>query len=425
MPTVNLIEMRNNRIKKAEELRAKGINPYPSRSRRTHFIHEITANYDEMEGQTVTVAGRLMSLRTHGALAFGHVQDQSGRIQLFIRQDTLEEGSMDRATLGYSDLHLLDIGDFIEATGVVTKTERGEISVQAKSIRLLTKSLRPLPDKWAGLKDRESILRRRYLNTTLQPDHRATFEVVSRMVLAIRQFLDSRGYLEFQTPVIQPQYGGGTARPFMTHVNALDSDMFLAISHELYLKRLIAAGFEKVYTIGRYFRNEGIDRNHQPEFSMLETMAAFENFEYNMTLVEDLFRHIAETVFGKDTFIVRGHEVDFTKPWKRILMADAVAEVTGVDFRECKSATEANYRLAKLGIREPQESVGRALAKAFTEIVEPTLLDPTFVYGHPVELSPSRSQWTTIRNLRSALKYLSLDLNVAITGLNKMILLNC
>ena len=380
-----IVELRNARLSKIEKLREKGINPYPSRCSRTHYAAEVVGKYEAMEGQTVTVAGRMMAYRDFGKLAFGPIQDQTGRIQLYLRQDTM---TAEGGALAFDDLNLLDVGDFIEATGTVTKTKRGEISVMPTTLRLLTKSLRPLPDKWAGLQDREAILRRRYLDTTMSPEIKDTFEKVGRMLFAIRSFLNERGFIEFHTPIIQPQYGGGTAKPFITHVNALGTDMFLAISHELYLKRLIAAGYDKVYTIGRYFRNEGIDRSHHPEFSMIETMTAYENYEYNMNLIEDLFRHIAETVFGKTLFEVRGHAVDFGKPWKRISMADAVKEVTGVDFRACRTAAEANEKLAALGVDEPQATIGLAIARAFEAKVEETLISPTFIFGHPIDISP-------------------------------------
>jgi lysyl-tRNA synthetase class 2 len=365
-----------------------GINPYPAKSHRTHHVGPLVERFAEFEGQTVTVAGRLISFRKMGALTFGHLQDQSGRIQLYLRRDTLQPTDTAAGTLGYADLNLLDMGDLVEAKGTVTRTERGEISVLPQTLRILTKSLRPLPDKWAGLKDREAILRRRYLDTTVQPEHREPFAAVARMLYAIRTFLDERGFMEFHTPVIQPQYGGGTAKPFMTHVNALDCDMYLAISHELYLKRLIVAGFDKVYTIGRYFRNEGIDRTHHPEFSMLETMTAYENYKYNMELIEALFRHIGQSVFGKTESVVRGHTVDFGQPWERITMVEAVRRATGIDFSASQSVEEANAHLAALGIREAQPTVGEALALAFEERAGPTLIRPTLVYGHPVEISP-------------------------------------
>lgn len=383
-----LIEIRSGRVAKAEALRAIGINPYPSKSRRTHMAGRILSDFASCEGQKATVAGRLMSWRKQGALAFAHVQDQTGRLQLFLRRNQVQPTDAASGRIGYAEAGHMDIGDIVEATGTVMRTERGEVSILVEELRLLTKAIRPLPDQWSGLKDREQVLRKRYLDTILEPGSFDRFATASRMVAAMRSFLIGRGFLEFTTPVIQPQYGGGTAKPFKTHVNALGCDMYLAISHELYLKRLIVAGYDKVFTIGRYFRNEGIDRTHHPEFSMVETMAAYENYEYNMDLVEDMFRHVATTVFGRTTFQVRGHEVDFGKPWRRVSMADAVLEKTGVDFRAITSPDEANQRLAALGIHEPQPTVGEALVKAFEETVEKGLVQPTLVFGHPVEISP-------------------------------------
>jgi lysyl-tRNA synthetase class 2 len=382
-----LIEIRNFRLGKAAALRALGLDPYPARSRRTHYARAILDDFASHEGQPVTVAGRLMSWRKQGALAFGHIQDQTGRIQLFLRRQLVQPTDAAAGTLGYAELNLLDLGDVVEATGKVVKTERGEISVLVEQFRMLTKAIRPLPDQWSGLKDRELVLRKRYLDTTLDGQSHERFAAVGRMIAAIRTFLIGRGFLEFHTPAIQPQYGGGTAKPFKTHVNALGCEMYLAISHELYLKRLIVAGYDKVFTIGRYFRNEGIDRSHHPEFSMVETMTAYENYEYNMNLIEDLFRHVAVTAFGRTEFKVRNHVIDFSRPWQRVSMADAVQEKTGVDFRTIQSVDEANARLTALGIQEPQPSVGEAMVRAF-ELVEPDLIQPTLVFGHPVEISP-------------------------------------
>lgn len=385
---IPIVNIRNTRLEKVDRMRALGMNPYPSVSKRTHYAEKIFSDFDALEGQTVVVAGRLMSWREHGAISFGHVQDQTGRIQLYVREDTLGPTRADVDAIGYGDLSLLDVGDFVEARGIVTRTKRGEMSILTDTIRLLTKSLRPLPDKWEGLKNREAIIRRRYLDTIIHPENRQPFELIARMTLAIRKFLDGRGFLEFQTPVIQPQYGGGTARPFITHVNALGVDMYLSIAHELYLKRLIAAGYDNVYTIGRYFRNEGIDRNHNPEFSMVETMSAYHNYEYNMDLIEAMFRHVTTEVFGKNTFMVQGHEVDFSKDWQRISMREAVQSVTGIDFGVLESVEAANGALLRLGIDEPQPSIGNALLKAFEEKVEETLIQPTLLYGHPMEISP-------------------------------------
>lgn len=383
-----LAEIRQTRLDKAAALRARGLNPYPSKSRRTHYAEGVVTGFEGLEGQTVTVAGRLMSMRDQGALAFAHVQDQTGRIQLFLRKNEVSVTDASMGTLGYAELGLADLGDIVEGTGKVMKTKRGEVSVQVTEFRLLTKAIRPLPDQWHGLKDRELVLRKRYLDTTLDTAVRDRFAAIARVVRGLREFLNGRGFLEFQTPAIQPQYGGGTAKPFKTHVNALGVDMYLAISHELYLKRLIAAGYDKVYTIGRYFRNEGIDRSHHPEFSMVETMTAYENYEYNMALVEDMFRHVATSVFGRTTFKVKGHDIDFAPPWRRQRMSEAVKEVTGVDFPGMGSVEEANAALAKLGIDEAQPSIGEALVKAFEVKVEPTLIQPTLIYGHPVEISP-------------------------------------
>ena len=382
-----LIEIRNGRAAKASSLRQLGLNPYPSRSSRTHYAKAILDNFASLENQTATVAGRLMSWRKQGALAFAHVQDQTGKLQLFLRRNLVKPTDAAAGTLGYAECNLLDIGDIVEATGKIIRTERGEISILVDSLRLLTKAVRPLPDQWSGLKDREQVLRKRYLDAILEPGSFDRFSVTSKMVAAIRSFLNERGFLEFNTPVIQPQYGGGTAKPFKTHVNALGCEMYLAISHELYLKRLIVAGYDKVYTIGRYFRNEGIDRSHHPEFSMVETMAAYENYQYNMNLIEDMFRHIAVTVFGKTEFTVHGHLIDFGKPWKRISMIDAVKEKTGADFRDFATPEQANAKLEQLGIHEPQPTVGEALVKAF-ETVEKDLIQPTLVFGHPIEISP-------------------------------------
>jgi lysyl-tRNA synthetase class 2 len=329
-----------------------------------------------------------MSWRKQGALAFAHIQDQTGKLQLFLRRNLVQPTDASAGRLGYAETNLLDMGDVIEATGKVVRTERGEISVLVEELRLLTKAIRPLPDQWSGLKDREQVLRKRYLDTILEPVSFERFGVVCRIVASIRTFLNERGFLEFTTPIIQPQYGGGTAKPFKTHVNALGCEMYLAISHELYLKRLIVAGYDKVYTIGRYFRNEGVDRSHHPEFSMVETMTAYENYEYNMNLIEDMFRHVAVTVFGKTRFTVRGHEIDFGQPWRRVSMPDAVEEKTGVDFRACQTVEEANRKLAALNINEPQPSIGEALVKAFEVMVEKDLIQPTLVFGHPIEISP-------------------------------------
>ncbi|MCB1211182.1 MAG: lysine--tRNA ligase [Verrucomicrobiales bacterium] len=383
-----LEEIRRIRIEKATELQKLGISAYPSKSARDAYAGPILAEYEAHEGKTVTVGGRIMSFRKQGGMAFAHIQDQTGKIQLLIRRETLGETRPADAAIGFTELRLLDVGDIVEGTGKVMKSMRGEISIEVVTLRLLTKTIRPLPDQWHGLKDRESILRKRYLDTIMDPESHRRYASVAKMIAGIREFLNARGFIEFQTPIIQAQYGGGTAKPFRTHVNALSTDMYLAISHELYLKRLIVAGYDKVYTIGRYFRNEGIDRSHHPEFSMVETMAAYENYEYNMDLVEEMFRHLAVNVFGRTEFKVKDQTIDFGPAWRRVRMVDVVNEVTGVDFGAMTTLDEAQAALKKLDVHEHAESIGHALVLAFEHFGEKTLIQPTLVYGQPVEISP-------------------------------------
>jgi len=380
-----LSRIRGQRIEKLERLRALGIEPYPSASERSHVCGEIEAAFDALEGKRVTISGRLMFMRRQGALTFAHIQDQSGRIQAALQRDAMPEQAKDGG-LGYSDLKLLDVGDYIQVEGPVNKTQRGEVSVFGDTVRLLAKGLRPLPEKHKGLADREAILRRRYLHATTQPEIKDHFGRVAAICRSAREFLWQRGFIEFATPVIQTQYGGGTANPFRTHVDALGVDAYLSISHELYLKRLIAAGYEKVFTIGKYFRNEGIDRSHHPEFSMIETMTAFENYFYNMDLIEDLFRHIAVDVFGKTVFTVGDHPIDFQPSWRRVSMREAVLQETGVDFLDCTPEVAAR-RLEEIGAA-PAATPGLQMLSAFEARVEQTLVQPTLVREHPVEISP-------------------------------------
>ncbi len=388
MSSIPLVNIREARLAKIASLRSLGLNPFRATSARTHYIAPLLSDYEKHENTRVTVAGRLMSWRKQGSVSFGHIQDQTGTIQLLLKRQSVAATDPARGTLGYDSVNLLDVGDIVEGTGTVGKSQRGEISVMIEDFRVLTKSLRPMPDQWSGMKDRELILRKRYLDTILEPDSKNRFAAVAGIIQAVRVFLIDRGFLEFPTPNIQPQYGGGTAKPFLTHVNALGCDMYLSIAHELYLKRLIVAGYDKVYTIGRCFRNEGIDRSHHPEFSLVETMTAYENYEYNMNLIEDMFRFVATSVFGRTKFQVQGKEVDFAAAWRRVSMCDAVLQETGHDFRTCASLDEAHAWMKEFGIREPAPSIGEALVAVFAHKVEPTLIQPTLVFGHPIEISP-------------------------------------
>lgn len=382
----SLIEIRNQRLQKVQKLRDMGIDPYPAKSNRDTFARQILEDYENFADKTVVVAGRLMSWREHGQLVFGHIQDSTARVQLYIREDGIKK---EASALGFADLNLLDVGDLVEATGTVTKTQRGEVSILVEKLKILTKSIRPLPDKWSGLKDSEALFRQRYLDTIMNPDHRFRFEKMSQIIFAIREFLFSKGFLEIKTPILQPLYGGGLAKPFKTHVNALDVDYYMAISHELYLKRLITAGFENVFNIVGYFRNEGIDRTHNPEFTMLETMSAFKNYEDNMNLIEEMYLHIAKKVFNKTVFKVNGQEIDFSKPWERITMLDAVKKYAGYDFNEVKTLEQAHKILDEIGYAKTKpNSIGESMSELFKEKGEVHLQHPTFLTGHPVEISP-------------------------------------
>ena len=386
-----LAQIRNDRLEKIDQLKSIGINPYPSKAKKDYSNKEIVEQYEEFENKSVTLAGRLMSFREHGQLIFGHIQDQSGRIQLYIKADEIANTSKEKQILGFNDLKLLDVGDIVQATGIVTKTKRGEISLLVKELKLLTKSIRPLPDKWEGIKDKELLFRQRYLDMIMSPEKRQRFETAAKILFSIREFLNSKGFLEIKTPIIQPVYGGSTARPFKTYINALGEDLYLAISHEIYLKRLVIAGFENVYNIVGYFRNEGIDRTHNPEFTMLETMTAFANYEDNMVLTEQLYNHIAKKVFNKSVFKIHGNDIDIAKPWLKITMSDAVKKYAGVDFEKIKTLAEAHKVLDKAGVDDKEgkpKSIGECLFKLFEAKVENQLIEPTFVYEHPIEISP-------------------------------------
>lgn len=385
----DLIGQRNIRLEKIKRMREMGIDPYPSNSKRSVSNKEILENFSKYEGQTVTVAGRLMSFREHGHIVFGHIQDPTERLQLYIKDDTLSNTDSSSQSIGFKDLDLFDLGDIVEATGVVTKTQRGEVSVSPVSIRMLTKSIRPLPDKWSGLQDKEVKFRQRYLDLIMNPEKKQKFIDCARILFSIRSFLNEKGFLEIKTPVIQPLYGGTNARPFSTYMNALGTDFYLAIAHELYLKRLVTAGFENVYNIAGYFRNEGIDRTHNPEFQMLETMTSYKNYEYNMELTEDMYKHVARTVMNKNVYSIGGNEIDLMGKWDRIMMVDAVRKYANIDFNKVSTLEQAHKHLDSIGYTGVKpDSIGESMVVVFEEKVEEKLVQPTIVYGHPVEISP-------------------------------------
>jgi lysyl-tRNA synthetase, class II len=320
------IDQRQVRLDKLAKMREAGNDPFAQTGYdRTHSADELQQQFEELEGQEVAVAGRITALREHGKSAFADLTDSSGTVQLFMRQNNLGEE-------GLAEFVNLDLGDITGVKGLLMRTRSGEVSVEGMEFTLLAKALRPLPEKWHGLKDTELRYRQRYVDLVVNPEARRFLQMRSRMVTCLRRSLDGRGFMEFQTPILQPIYGGANARPFTTHHNALDMKLYMRIAPELYLKRLLVGGFERVYEIGPCFRNEGVDARHNPEFSMLEAYLAFGDWEDMMDLMEGLINEAAEEVCGGPTFTYRGHEIDVTPPFARLKLVESVRDATGVDF---------------------------------------------------------------------------------------------
>ena len=372
------------RKEKLDNLIAEGKNPFEiTKFNRTHTSEDIEKHYDELEGKDVTVAGRIMSKRIMGKASFCHIQDATGKIQSYVSINDLGEES-------YKQFKEDDIGDIIGITGFVFKTKTGEISIHAKELVLLTKSLRPLPEKFHGLKDTDLRYRQRYVDLIVNPEVKQTFEKRIKRIKEMRRILDEKGYMEVETPILQTIAGGATAKPFITHHNSLDIDMYLRVAPELYLKRLIVGGFDKVYEIGRNFRNEGMDIKHNPEFTNMELYAAYENMEDMMAITEELISTIAKNVLGTTKITYQGVEIDLTPAWRRVTMIDIVKEKTGVDFNEIETDEQAQEAARKAGIEiDPIKTTrGDILAQFFDEKVEETLIQPTIVYNYPIENSP-------------------------------------
>ena len=378
-----LSEQNRIRLEKLNQLIAEGRNPYEIvRYDRTHLSGEILANYDSLENQTVSIAGRMMSRRVMGKASFAHLQDLNGRIQIYVRRDDVGEDA-------YKDFKSYDIGDVIGVKGFVFKTKSGEVSVHAQEITLLTKSLHPLPEKFHGLTDTDTRYRQRYLDLIMNDESRDTFIKRSKIISAIRSYLNGQGFLEVETPMLVANAGGAAARPFETHFNALDEDFKLRISLELYLKRLIVGGLEKVYEIGRVFRNEGLDTRHNPEFTLMELYQAYTNYHGMMDLTENLYRHVAQTVLGTTKITFNGIEMDLGKPFERITMVEAVKKYANVDFDEIHTLEEAREVAKAHNIEfKPIHKKGDILNLFFEEYAEEHLIQPTFVMDHPVEISP-------------------------------------
>ena len=378
-----LDEQHRIRIEKLNELKANGKNPYEiTKFDFTHKAQQIRDNFEELEEKDVMIAGRITSWRDMGKANFIDIRDDSGRMQVYVRIDDIGEDN-------FKEFKKWDLGDIVGVSGFVFKTRRGEISVHAKSIKLLSKSLLPLPEKWHGLKDKEERYRKRYLDLIANPEIKDTFVKRSMILREIRSFLDSKGYLEVDTPVLHTLEIGAAARPFVTHHNALDIDMYLRIETELYLKRLIVGGFDRVYEVGRIFRNEGMDATHNPEFTSIEMYQAYTDYYGMMDLIEEMYRTVALKVCGTDTVPYQGNEIEIGKPWKRMTMKEAVKEYTGLDYDSWTSDADAVAQ-AKTKHAEIADTAtkGEVLIELFEEFVEEKLIQPTIIYDYPVENSP-------------------------------------
>ena len=378
-----LDEQHRIRIEKLNDLKANGKNPYEiTKFEFTHKAQQIRDNFEELEEKDVMIAGRITSWRDMGKANFIDIRDDSGRMQVYVRIDDIGEDN-------FKEFKKWDLGDIVGVSGFVFKTRRGEISVHAKSIKLLSKSLLPLPEKWHGLKDKEERYRKRYLDLIANPEIKDTFVKRSMILREIRSFLDSKGYLEVDTPVLHTLEIGAAARPFVTHHNALDIDMYLRIETELYLKRLIVGGFDRVYEVGRIFRNEGMDATHNPEFTSIEMYQAYTDYYGMMDLIEEMYRTVALKVCGTDTVPYQGNKIEIGKPWKRMTMKEAVKEYTGLDYDSWTSDADAVAQ-AKTKHAEIADTAtkGEVLIELFEEFVEEKLIQPTIIYDYPVENSP-------------------------------------
>ena len=369
------------RREKMETLREKGIDPFGHAFEATHMSQDIINNFETLEEQEVVVAGRVMSMRGHGKVCFIDLHDFQGKIQLYVKIDVLGEENFDL-------LKQMDIGDIIGVDGVVFRTQRGEISVKATKITFLSKSLHPLPEKFHGLKDVETRYRQRYVDLIVNPEVKQTFINRSKIVAGIREFLNGRGFLEVETPTLHTIPGGAAARPFITHHNALDIDLYMRIALELHLKRLIVGGMDRVYEIGRVYRNEGIDMRHNPEFTLMEVYQAYSDFEGMMELTEHMVEYVCKKIHGTTKVTYQGTELDFTAPWRRMTMLDAVKEYSGVDFNELDDASALAVAKERHLEVEDHFTKGQVLAVFFDEYVEDKLIQPTFIYDYPIEISP-------------------------------------
>jgi lysyl-tRNA synthetase class 2 len=379
-------EIIKERQRKIQEIRKSGINPYPYRFNKDASSKQLKEKYnglapDERTKDKTRFAGRVMTIRDLGQLIFVTLQDSEGKLQVVLQTQELSEKEFEMFK------KFVDSGDFIGVEGIIFKTKRGEISILVKKLEILSKSLLPLPEKWHGIQDKEERYRKRYLDLIMNPEVKKVFETREKIIEAIREFLKSRGFNEVDTPYLQTIYGGAEARPFKTHLNALDIDLFLAISPELYLKRLIVGGFEKVFTIARNFRNEGIDRWHNPEFTMMEVYQAYADYQDMMELTEDIYEYVCKNVFGTTKIQCQGKEIDFKKPWARMTMAEAIKKFAEIDVLKMSEKELLSF-VKKNNVEYKHEGWGWLIAAIFEHYCEKEIIQPTFITDHPKELTP-------------------------------------
>lgn len=382
--TSRLERITQQRLDSLSRIRARGVNPYPHSYHPSHTIQQaITLFKQQKEGfQTISLAGRVMARRSMGKMTFFDIRDGSGKIQLCFRYDSLGQEK-------YEFLKEVDIGDIIGVEGKLFRTKAGEITLEVSNFTMLCKSLRPLPEKWHGLADVEKRYRQRYLDLISNEDAKTIFTLRSRIITEVRNFLNSQGFIEAETPVLQPQAGGALARPFITHHHALDEDLYLRIALELHLKRLIVGGFDKVYEMGRAFRNEGISVKHNPEFTLLECYQAYADYNDMMNLVEEAISYIAHKVLGDTKIICQGKTIDLTPPWQRLYLREAIKKHCGIDFEDYPDAASLRSRMIEMGMEaEPGKGRGKLVDALIATFVEPNLIEPTFLLDYPVEMSP-------------------------------------
>ncbi len=396
---MELTELERQRVEKLERLRARGVEPYPRRVKRTHTVAEAIAALEAAEaagegGPQVAVTGRLRSMRVMGKVTFAHIEDGSGSIQLFLRVNDVGEEAYDMFKRDF------DLGDFVGAEGALMRTRTGEISVRVKQVRMLAKAISPLPVikerevdgrrvRYTAFSDVEERYRQRYADLACNPDVREVFRVRARAIKALRRFFDDRGFLEVETPILQPVYGGAAARPFITHHHQLHQDLYLRIAFELYLKRLLVGMYDRVYEIGHDFRNEGVSQKHNPEFTQLEFYAAYWDYHDVMAFCEQMIAYVAEEVLGRQVIHYQGHEINFRPPWRRVTLRDVVLEVTGIDYRQYPTAEELASAMQAKGLpAKPGATWGYLIDKGLLGTVEPTLIQPTFVMDYPRDISP-------------------------------------